>query len=239
MSTNRINKVNVGGTEYDIGGSGGMTVGTEAEIEALVNEGELQEGDAVLITDDNTGTVSNPIIFANRAAYTAAYNNGDIPVGAVVVIASENNNDITALQVSYGESNVKDELDGIKEDLSVMLTSVTQLYSGTFSGGDDIVLSDNINNYRMFSIVDANADNEGTQLMNTRYGSTSIFPAIIASIVNYNGAAGCMVLADVGLVSNDGIHYHCDRSAQWNLDGNGVTYFNPDQSASFTIYGYN
>ncbi len=122
-------------------------------------------------------------------------------------------------------------------DLETLFTDSVTLYNGTFSGGDNITLSDSINNYRVFAIVDTNADSEGTQTINVYYKKTT-YPAIIASIIDYNNTGGVLVLADVALISSDGIHYHCERSVQWNLDGNGITYFSTDQSAPFTIIGY-
>lgn len=134
-------------------------------------------------------------------------------------------------------TNVDTELTQLNSDLESLFTDSVTLYSGSFSGGDDITLSDNINNYKLFTIIDSNTDDEATQTINTRYKS-AVYPSIIASIVEYNNTGGVLVLADVALTSSDGIHYHCERSVQWNLDGNGIAYFSTNQSAPFRIVGY-
>lgn len=170
---------------------------------------------------------------------------GTYNVGDIVVYNGQRYKCTTAVAVSepfdadkWTGEDVQTVLDGINAGLSSLFTERTKLYDGTFSGGDDITLSDNINNYRVFSIVDANTDSEATQTINIRYGSTINFPTLTASIVDYNNTAGALVLADIALVPTDGTHYHCERSAQWNLDGNGVSYFSTDQSATFQIWGY-
>ena len=63
MSENRISKINVGGTVYNISGSGGsgIAVGTEAEIGDMIENGDLGKGDAFLITDDTPGGTDNSL----------------------------------------------------------------------------------------------------------------------------------------------------------------------------------
>lgn len=135
-------------------------------------------------------------------------------------------------------TNVTTEIAQTNNDLENYFTSSAVLFTGSVHGGTDVTLDDNINNYHAFAIVDNNADNEATQSINVKYKSNT-YPSIVASIVDYNNTAGALVLADIALTSSDGIHYHCDRSVQWNLDGNGISYFSTDQTTDITIMGYN
>lgn len=163
------------------------------------------------------------------------------PTGSATAKDSVFDNTGTDLESTNAEDAIK-EVDGKVEELSSNLsnlfTSSVTLFNGSIQGGSDITLSDNINKYRMISIIDSNADDEVSQIINAYYGSTSSYTAIIASIVDYNSTAGVMVLADIAFTSSDGTHYHCERSAQWNFDGNGIAYFSTNQSANIIIKGY-
>ena len=209
MSENRISKINVGGTDYEIAGTGsGVAVGTQAEIEALIQSGDLQEGDPYIITDDTLGTLGNPIVFQTYAAYQAAYNNGDVPVGAIVVIEEGNNNDITALQVGYGSnSNVKAELDEINTALTVGIYSAALIASQYFANGNSTA-------NKVGSLVDINIDgtitegSDGTLIMDIpaalrpstdKYGMLVIGVTPIYCIAKPNGN----VLAKGGVTISD------------------------------------
>lgn len=135
-------------------------------------------------------------------------------------------------------TNMTTEIAETNNSLENYFTNATALFTGSIHGGTDITLEDNINNYHAFSIIDNNADNEATQSINVKYKSNT-YPSIIASIVDYNDTAGALVLADIALTTSDGVHYHCARSVQWNLDGNGISYFSTDQTTNITIMGYN
>lgn len=127
---------------------------------------------------------------------------------------------------------------GVKSALDSLFTTGVQLYSGNIQVGSNITLSDNINNYRAYTLIDQNTDGESTQAVNVYFGSSASIPSIIVSIVEYNAAYTVMVLADIALTSSDGIHYSCVRSAQMNLGSNGVEYFSGNASTDIVIIGY-
>lgn len=180
------------------------------------------------------------LYYASETAMDADWAN--IPEGATIS-TPDSSEELTASSVSYDDgtsagSNVQTEISRIKSALTALFTDSTTLFDNTIQGGSNITLSDNINNYRAFALIDGNTDNEASQSINVKFGSASSYPAIIASIVDYNNTAGQMVMADIALTSSDGIHYHCERSAQWNFDGNGIAYFSTNQSTSIKIVGY-
>lgn len=170
----------------------------------------------------------------------SAYRKGNVNITkANIGLGNVDNESLGSADISaIGDGSVKGAISQLNSDLSNLFTSSVTLFNGSIQGGSNITLSDNINKYRMISIIDSNADNEASLIINVYYGSTSSYPAIIASIVDYNGTAGVMVLADIAFTSSDGTHYHCERSAQWNFDGNGIAYFSTNQSANIIIKGY-
>jgi hypothetical protein len=137
------------------------------------------------------------------------------------------------------QTTVEGALGGLTNEFKDLFTRAILLYSGSPSVGDSITLSDSINKYKYILIVDVNADSEASGSINTYYGSVSNYPAIIASIVDYNATYEVMVLADIAFVPVDATHYTLVRSAQMNISANGVAYFGKQETAALAIYGLN
>lgn len=201
--------------------AGSPVTGVKGNSESTYRRGNVNitKSNIGLGNADNTSDANKPISTAQQAALDLKQN-------------------ITDNSLNTTSKTVPGAINEINTSLSNLFTSSVTLFNGSIQGGSDITLSDNINKYRMIVIIDDNADSEASQIINVYYGSTSSYLAIIASIVDYNGTAGVMILADIAFTSSDGTHYHCERSAQWNFDGNGIAYFSTNQSVNIIIKGY-
>ena len=151
------------------------------------------------------------------------------PAGTDQALISVLNSNSDKIDAGFGSLNSK---------IDALYTQGVKLFEGQISAGSNITLNQNINNFKLYAIMDANADNESTQDINPLYGDASSFPALIASVVDYSSGADVMVLSDIALVSSDGIQYTCVRSAQVNLNSTGVAHYSNNQARTITIWAY-
>ena len=134
--------------------------------------------------------------------------------------------------------DIQAELDAIHADLDEF--TQVELFSGSVTTGDDITLSEHINNCRFIVVVDTNLQSESATMINSFYNKTGRGLTINCGITDMNNTLTPAVLciSDIAMTNTDGIHYHVERSGQINISSTGVEYFADTRTASISIYGY-
>lgn len=156
----RISQLDIGdGKLYEFAGANnGMVFNDVTEALAAIQAGTVADGDVFYIKND--GTSGYPVFIGTSAQIAAADNTGKLLPGMLIYCTDDGVNDITALQVSYGNTTVKAKLDDIIDNLGN--TDISDIGDGTVTGGISQLnsdLDDRLKVYRQYFSGTSDASN--------------------------------------------------------------------------------
>jgi len=129
---NEVEKLTIGDTTYELAGSGGGAADipvyeTMAEALAAIHAGDIDDGQAFIVTEGGQG---QPIFVGTTAAINAADQAGQIPDGMIIYCTDDEATDgLTALMIDYDNSDSGLEANTVQGAIDEISGDLGEIYS--------------------------------------------------------------------------------------------------------------